>query len=236
MFDTLKEPPADKIIMLMQMFRDDPRADKIDLGVGVYKDAQGRTPVMRAVRAAEQRVWQDETTKTYTALTGDPAFLQAMRRLILDQAVTDERVAAAATPGGTGALRLALELVRLARPDATVWVSAPTWPNHLAIIGYLGLKLREYRYFDAATGGIDLDGMLADIGGAAAGDVILLHGCCHNPTGANPAPPPTGTGSSRRSPIPARCRWSIWPIRASATGWMPMPPPRARSPPACPRR
>jgi len=185
MLEHLKPQAADKILMLMQMFRDDPRDDKIDLGVGVYKTAEGVTPIMRAVKAAEKQLWEVETTKTYTGLLGDPAYGAAMRDLILADAVPADRVAAAATPGGTGAIRQALELIGMASPGATVWVSDPTWPNHLSILKHLGMTTRPYRYFDAATRGVDFDGMLADLAGAKAGDAVLLHGCCHNPTGAN---------------------------------------------------
>ncbi|WP_435165879.1 aromatic amino acid transaminase [Falsirhodobacter sp. 1013] len=183
MFDTLKPQPADSILHLMQMFRDDPRPVKVDLGVGVYKDAEGRTPVMRAVREAERMIWDTQDTKVYTAMPGDPVFLAAMQRLILGA----EGGAAIATPGGTGAVRQALELVRMMNPDATIWLSNPTWPNHPAIIDYLGLRRAEYRYFDAATGGLDIEGMLEDLTRVKPGDVVLLHGCCHNPTGANPS-------------------------------------------------
>jgi aromatic-amino-acid transaminase len=186
MFDTLRPQAADKIMALMQAYRDDPREVKIDLGLGVYKDAEGRTPVMAAVKAAEQILWQAETTKTYTGLAGEPSFNQAMRDMILAGAVPEDRIASIATPGGTGAIRQALELVKLANPEATVWLSDPTWPNHAAILGYLGIPAKDYRYFDLATCGVDLEGMLADLGRVRPGDVVLLHGCCHNPTGANP--------------------------------------------------
>jgi aromatic-amino-acid transaminase len=185
MFAPLTAPAADKILALMAAFRDDPRPGKIDLGVGVYKDATGRTPVMRAVKAAEARLVETQETKSYTSLAGDPAFAAAMADLILGEGLAD-RTAAVATPGGTGAIRQALEMVRLAAPGATVWVSDPSWPNHASIIRYLGLPMRSYRYFDPETRGVDLVGMLADLALAAPGDVILLHGCCHNPTGANP--------------------------------------------------
>ncbi|GHC53205.1 amino acid aminotransferase [Neogemmobacter tilapiae] len=185
MFDALKAQPQDKILILMQQFRDDPRKDKIDLGVGVYKDAQGLTPVMRAVKTAEQQLWQAETTKTYTGLAGDPGFVQAMAELILGPGA---QAAGAATPGGTGALRQAFELIRHAAPGAKVWLPAPTWPNHTAILRYLGMDMAEYRYFDEDSGGLDMGGLLEDLGRVAAGDVVLLHGCCHNPTGANPNP------------------------------------------------
>ena len=185
MFTNLAPQPADKILQLVGMFRADPRSDKIDLGVGVYKDATGLTPVMRAVKAAEKSLWEAETTKSYTSLAGEPAFQAAMAALILGDAVASDRIAAAATPGGTGAIRQALDLVRMATPSATVWVSDPTWPNHLSILKYLGIKTRLYRYFDAESCGVDFRGLMADLAGAQAGDVVLLHGCCHNPTGAN---------------------------------------------------
>jgi aromatic-amino-acid transaminase len=184
MLETLKPQPADKILTLIQMFKDDPREAKIDLGVGVYKDATGLTPVMRAVKAAEKKLWEEEVTKTYTGLAGEPAFNAAMVGMILGPGFAD-RAASVATPGGTGAIRQALELIRLAAPDAKVWLSNPTWPNHPSIIKYLAMGMAEYRYFDATTRGIDFDGLMADLAGVAAGDAVLLHGCCHNPTGAN---------------------------------------------------
>jgi len=185
MLNHLTPQPADKILELMALFRDDPRPGKIDLGVGVYKDATGLTPVMRAIKAAEKRLWETEVTKTYTGLAGEPAFNAAMVQMILAGAVPTDRIASAATPGGTGAIRQALELVRLAAPAATVWLSNPTWPNHPSIIRFLGMPMAEYRYFDAASGAVDIKGVLADLARVKPGDVVLLHGCCHNPTGAN---------------------------------------------------
>ena len=185
MLENLSAQPADKILALMAKFKADPRADKVDLGVGVYKDATGNTPVMRAVKEAERRIIADQTTKAYTGLAGDPEFSAVMKDLVLGDSVASPRVAAIATPGGTGAIRQALELIRLAAPKATVWLSNPTWPNHPSIIKYLGMKMAEYRYFDNDTRGVDFDGMIADLQHVAQGDVVLLHGCCHNPTGAN---------------------------------------------------
>ena len=185
MLNHLTNHPPDKILELMQMFRADPRPVKIDLGVGVYKDATGHTPVMRAVKAAEKLWWEKEDTKVYTALAGDPAYLDAMRDLILSDVVTSDQVAAAATPGGTGAVRQAFELVQMANPDARVHVSDPTWPNHLSILKHLGIETTSYRYFDSETGAVDFDGMIEDLDRVRGGDVVLLHGCCHNPTGAN---------------------------------------------------
>ena len=185
MFEKLEAQPADKILALMKAFREDPRDDKIDLGVGVYRNAEGVTPVMRAVKAAEKRIWERQATKAYTGLAGDPAFGDAMVALVLGDAVPREQVAAVATPGGTGAVRQGFELARMANPGLRVFVSDPTWPNHVSILKYLGIEMVPYRYFDAETGGVDFEGMLADIAQARPGDVVLLHGCCHNPTGAN---------------------------------------------------
>lgn len=184
MLEQLNPQPQDKILQLIAMYREDPRADKIDLGVGVYKDATGLTPVMRAVKAAEKQLWEIETTKTYTGLAGEPAYNAAMIEMILGAGFA-ERAASVATPGGTGAIRQALELIKLASPKAKVWLSNPTWPNHPSIIKYLGMQMAEYRYFDAETRGIDFDGLMQDLANVAAGDAVLLHGCCHNPTGAN---------------------------------------------------
>ncbi|ROU01014.1 aromatic amino acid transaminase [Histidinibacterium lentulum] len=185
MFDRLQDQPADKILALMQAFKADPREDKIDLGVGVYRNAEGVTPVMRAVKEAERRLVETQETKAYTGLAGDPAFADAMIGLILGETVARDRIAAIATPGGTGACRQGFELARLANPDATVWCSDPTWPNHLSILKFMGMPTRTYRYFDEATALVDFDGMIADLEGVASGDIVLLHGCCHNPTGAN---------------------------------------------------
>ncbi len=185
MFETLKEQPADKILALVQMYRDDPRETKVDLGVGVYKDATGLTPIMRAVKSAEHKLWEVQDSKVYTGLAGDPAFAEAMVDLVLGAAVPRANVAAAATPGGTGAVRQAFELIQMARPEARVFVSDPTWPNHLSILSYLGIEAVPYRYFDNETRGVDFDGLIADLKTAQKGDIVLLHGCCHNPTGAN---------------------------------------------------
>ncbi|MCK4862341.1 MAG: aspartate/tyrosine/aromatic aminotransferase [Rhodobacteraceae bacterium] len=185
MFENLKPQPEDKIIKMIGMFAADPRDDKLDLGVGVYKDASGNTPVMRAVKRAEARLLESQDTKKYVGLLGNLEFVDGMRELVLGGSVASSRVTGAQTPGGTGAIRQIFELINMATPDATVWISDPSWPNHEAILKYLGMKVGKYRYFDEATCGVDFDGMMTDLDGAAAGDVILLHGCCHNPTGAN---------------------------------------------------
>ncbi len=185
MFETLTPQPPDGILGLVAAFRADPRPDKIDLGVGVYKNADGVTPIMGAVKKAEAMLWEAETTKAYTALAGDPAYLDAMVALVLGGAVARRQVAALATPGGTGALRQGFELVKMARPDARFWISDPTWPNHPTMLAHLGFEVRHYRYFDAETRGVNFDGMMTGLAGIGPGDVVLVHGCCHNPTGAN---------------------------------------------------
>jgi aromatic-amino-acid transaminase len=177
----------DKIIGLMAQFAADPRTDKVDMGVGVYRDAQGRTPVMAAIKAAEARLLEQQETKGYINFAGDADFHRALGNLVLDGAVPWDRIAALATTGGTGAVRQGLELVRQAKPDLTLWLPVPTWPNHPAIANAIGLKTRGFRYYDPASTALDRDGMFADLEQVRAGDVVLLHGCCHNPTGADMA-------------------------------------------------
>ena len=185
MLKDLTPQPADKIMELMALYKADPREDKVDLGVGVYKDTSGATPVMRAVKAAEKRLVETQPTKAYQGLLGDQGFVAAMRDLVLADAVPAERTVGAQCPGGTGAIRQLLELVKMARPGATVWYSEPTWPNHPAMVKHLGMNAATYRYFDEATGGVDFDGMMDDLKGIGPDDVVIIHGCCHNPTGAN---------------------------------------------------
>ncbi|MBU2980382.1 aspartate/tyrosine/aromatic aminotransferase [Lentibacter algarum] len=185
MFSNLTKQPTDKIMAMMGKFKADPRVGKIDLGVGVYKNAEGITPVMRAVKAAEHKLWEEQQSKAYVGLVGDPAYADAMISLVLGEAVSRDKIAAAATPGGTGAVRQAFEMIKMANPEARVFVSDPTWPNHISILGYLGIEAVSYRYFNSETRGVDFAGMQEDLEGLKPGDVVLLHGCCHNPTGAN---------------------------------------------------
>tara|TARA_R110002167_G_scaffold1426_2_gene6701 strand:- start:10093 stop:11277 length:1185 start_codon:yes stop_codon:yes gene_type:complete len=185
MLQNLHARPTDKILALMAAYREDPRDTKVDLGVGVYKDATGNTPVMRAVKEAEKRLQAQQTSKAYVNMAGDPAFTDAMINLVLDDTIARDRIAAVATPGGTGAIRQGFELIKMAAPEATVWLSNPTWPIHPSILSYLGMKSAEYRYFDRETRGVDFAGLMADLDHVTAGDIVLLHGCCHNPTGAN---------------------------------------------------
>lgn len=185
MLNALTMRSAGSIGDLMQRFRDDPRPHKIDLGVGLYRTEQGTTPVMRAVKAAENQLWQTEDSKSYVQLAGGAEFTDAMTGLLLNDAVRHDCISAVATPGGTGAVRQAFELILLANPKARIFVSDPTWPNHLSMLDYLKIETIPYRYLDTETNGVDIKGMMADLATVKPGDVVLLHGCCHNPTGAN---------------------------------------------------
>lgn len=185
MFQNLTPQSPDKIMEMIGKFRADTRTEKLDLGVGVYKDAAGKTPVMRAVKAAEARLLESQDSKSYVALLGDQGFLDVMQELVLGDAAPQGRVVGVAAPGGTGAIHQLLELVKMAKPGATVWYSDPTWPNHPAMVKHMGLTARTYRYFDDATRGVDFAGMMEDLADVGADDVVILHGCCHNPTGAN---------------------------------------------------
>jgi len=188
MFNVLQTLPPDPILGLTTAFKADPRTRKIDLGVGVYKDEQGHTPVMAAVKAAERQFLDLEDTKSYIAQVGVEAFNQGILELVLGAdhgALRDGRASAVMTPGGTGALRLCGELIKRMNPTASVWVGDPTWANHIPVLQGAGLKLVTYPYYDQSTSSIRFDEMLQALEGAAAGDVVLLHGCCHNPCGAD---------------------------------------------------
>ena len=185
MLERFQPVPPDPILGLGQLYAADPRDDKIDLGVGVFKDAAGNTPIMTAVRKAEVVLHDQQTTKAYKGLAGDEAFRDEMRQLVLGDAVPADRVATIQTPGGTGAIRQLYETLKMINIDATLWVSDPTWPSHVGMAKHMGLKLAKYRYFDAATSNVDTAAMMEDIQAMQPGDVLLLHGCCHNPTGAN---------------------------------------------------
>jgi aspartate aminotransferase len=185
MFETLTKAPGDKILALMGEYAADPRPTKIDLGVGVYKDEKGVTPVMSAVRKAEQRILENEKTKTYLGIAGNKGFGAAVLDLALADSVDRSRVRIAQAPGGTGSLWVLMQLINRAKPGATVWVSDPTWPNHNPIAENSGLKVEKYPYFDTETRGVKFPQMLATLDKLGKDDVVLLHGCCHNPTGAN---------------------------------------------------
>ena len=185
MLEQLQQQPPDKILALMQTFKEDPRANKLDLGIGVYKNENGQTPIINAVKKAEKILWEQETTKSYTKLTGDLDFQTVMKELIFSDCVSEDIISTAHTPGGTGAIRQAFELIRLASPSSKIWISNPTWPNHISILKFLNIPYSEYVYFDKKTCEVNFDGMMESLKNTKPGDIILLHGCCHNPTGAN---------------------------------------------------
>ncbi len=184
LFGGLARQPADALLAVIGMHRADTRVDKIDVGVGVYRDARGATPVMRAVKVAEAQLLAEQRTKSYLGAEGDQRFTDRLSRVALGETLArDERITGIQTPGGTGALRLAAELIAHTDRAPTVWIGAPTWPNHAPIFRAAGLRVETLRYFDTVRSDINFDGHLADLNGAVAGDVVLLHGCCHNPTG-----------------------------------------------------
>jgi aromatic-amino-acid transaminase len=185
MFETLTAPPPDGILALAQAYKADPRERKLDLGVGVYKDEAGATPIMRAVKEAERRILEGQETKAYIGPAGDETFNKAMAELVFGDAVAPERVAGLQSVGGTGAVRVLCDLIARADRGAKVWMSDPTWANHGPIIKAAGLGFTTYPYFDSETRGVRFDAMMAALSAAGPGDVVLLHGCCHNPTGAN---------------------------------------------------
>jgi aspartate/tyrosine/aromatic aminotransferase len=184
MYEKLPDPAVDEILQLAIAFREDTRPEKLDLGIGVYRDASGNTPVMRAVKAAEQFLVTNEPSKAYLGLTGDERFNARLRELVFGDYVSP-RVHAIQTPGGGGAVRLIAEFIRAASPQTTVWIGTPTWINHRPIMDYVGLRVHQYEYLDRQSQTADFDRMMASLGTAARGDIVLLQGCCHNPSGAD---------------------------------------------------
>lgn len=188
MFEVFPETPLFGANLITQQFKADPRSDKIDLGLGVYRDDAGLTPVMAAVKEAEARLLRDQTSKSYVGLAGDAGFCDALAALVLGQGPAIDDWTCVQTPGGVAALRLAIEMIAQANPSAKVWASSPSWANHGPIMRASGLEVVEFRFLDAATQTLDAAGMLADLETASRGDVVLLQACCHNPTGIEMPP------------------------------------------------
>ena len=189
MFEKLDMAPADPILGLEEAFKKDGNPEKINLGVGVYKDEDGATPIFRTVKVAEIRLIEEETTKSYLSITGLPEYGAAVQELIFGaghEIIQSKRAVTAQTPGGTGGLRVAADFIKKISPNAKVWISQPTWPNHPNIFKAAGLAVETYPYFDAAANGIAFDAMIAAFQQIPEGDVVLLHGSCHNPTGSDP--------------------------------------------------
>jgi aspartate aminotransferase len=188
LFQQLTRLSADSILGLMARFRADPHAEKVDLGVGVFRDLAGATPILQCVRRAEREVLAVQTTKSYVGAPGREEFNSAVESLVLGHehaARHDRRTRTVQTPGGCGALRVGAELIRAAAPTATVHVSDPTWGNHMPLLGSSGLKLDRYPYYDAPAHQLRFEAMLERLDRVPAGDVVLVHGCCHNPSGAD---------------------------------------------------
>ncbi|MBT8108094.1 MAG: aspartate/tyrosine/aromatic aminotransferase [Gammaproteobacteria bacterium] len=187
MFETLQAAPADAILGLITEHKNDPRPEKIDLGVGVFRTAEGETPVLDVVKQAEQRIVDTQDSKAYIGTAGDPQFNAAMQELTFGDAVDPDRVFTIQAPGGSGSLRVAASLILRAKPNARTWVSDPTWANHIPLLGGAGLELVKYPYYDTDKHVIRIDAMLDALSKADVGDLVLLHACCHNPSGLDPS-------------------------------------------------
>ena len=188
MFEHLTSAPPDAILGLTEAWKKDPNPAKVNLGVGIYKDDKGQTPVLESVKTAEARILASATTKSYMPIGGAPEYGKAVQNLILGAdhpAITEGRVRTAHTPGGTGGLRVGADFLKKVRPAANVWVSRPTWANHKGIFEAAGFKVNEYAYYHPATRGLDFAGMMADLAKIPAGDIVVLHVCCHNPSGVD---------------------------------------------------
>ena len=180
-------PPfqGDSLIALIAMVNADPRPDKIDVGVGVFRDGAGNTPILKVIKEAERRLNETQESKSYLGSAGDKRYAELLRPILLGEHAGDDRIAGFQTPGGCGALRLGFELLARANPDARVFVGAPTWPNHPPIIRAVGLSPVDYPFYERGQGAVRFEDMVAALQSGEPGDIALLHGCCHNPTGAD---------------------------------------------------
>ncbi len=191
MFQSLQPLPPDPILGLSAAFKADSNPEKVDLGIGVYKDEHGNTPIMKAVKLAEESLLRSQATKSYIGPTGAPDYNETIARMVLGDTLLSslgKRRLTIQTPGGCGGLRLAADFIAKANADTTIWVSNPTWANHKPLLGSAGLKFDQYPYYDYLTHSLDFEGMLACLKQVPEGDLVLLHGCCHNPSGADLSP------------------------------------------------
>ncbi len=189
MFEKVLAAPADPILGLTEEFKKDTRAEKINLGVGIYKNESGETPVLATVKKAEAALLETEKTKSYLTIEGTAEYGLAVQKLLFgadSSVVTEKRAKTAQAPGGTGALRVAGEFIKRQLGDVKIWISNPTWANHNGVFSAAGIETAQYSYYNAETKDKDFAGMVADLEKASAGDIVLLHGCCHNPTGIDP--------------------------------------------------
>ena len=188
LFDSLTPLPPDAILKLIGEHQNDSRANKIDLGVGVYRDEHGKTPIFSAVKKAEKHILDHQETKAYTGSGGDSVFNDAVQSLIFGpDSSLGGRLVTLQSPGGSGSLRIAAGLILRANPDITVWVSDPTWNNHVPLLGGAGVRLETYPYYDAHQKSLRFDDLIETLNRVPNGDIVLFHGCCHNPTGIDPS-------------------------------------------------
>ncbi|WP_313652480.1 amino acid aminotransferase [Pantoea sp.] len=209
MFESISAAPADPILGLADLFRADDRPEKINLGIGVYKDETGKTPVLTSVKKAEQYLLENETTKNYLSIDGLADFARCTQALLFGNQsplITASRARTAQTPGGTGALRVAADFLATQTAVKRVWISNPTWPNHHNVFHAAGLEVCDYHYYDAETHSLDFEGMIASLQQVQPGDVVLFHGCCHNPTGIDPTAE----------------QWQQLAQLSQANGWLPL--------------
>ena len=209
MFENITAAPADPILGLADLFRADDRLTKINLGIGVYKDETGKTPVLTCVKKAELYLLENENTKNYLGIDGIPEFGNCTQELLFGKnnaLSANKRARTAQTPGGTGALRVAADFIAKNTTAKRVWVSNPSWPNHKSVFNAAGLEVREYDYYDAQNHSLNFDGLINSLQAAEAGDVVLFHGCCHNPTGIDPTAE----------------QWKTLAEMSLAKGWLPL--------------
>jgi len=180
MFESLPESKPDAILQLMMAFRQDTRAEKLDLGVGIYKDAAGNTPVLDAVKSAEKMLLDTQTSKAYVGPVGSRPFCDAMVKQVFGADAQTDRIRCAQSNGGTGALRILADLLKESRPESAIWISDPTWPNHIPVFRAAGIDMKTYPYYDAENCEVDFDAMMSTLKQANDRDIVLLHGCCHN--------------------------------------------------------
>ncbi|MDD0824878.1 aspartate/tyrosine/aromatic aminotransferase [Mannheimia sp. AT1] len=209
MFSHIQAAPADPILGLGEAFKADNRTGKINLGIGVYMTDEGKTPIVKAVKEAEKRLLDSEMSKTYLTIDGVQSFNAQTQALLFGEGaevITSGRAKTAQSLGGTGALRIAAEFIKRHTSAKNVWISTPTWPNHNGIFDAVGVNVKGYRYYNKETNGLDWDNLIADLSQAEAGDVVLLHGCCHNPTGIDPTP----------------AQWEQLAALSAEKGWLPL--------------